>query len=124
MTKARESLERLVMPDDMFKEQCKKLGIGYNEDYKFLKEELQRLEGYDNLFNDTNKIKWAYLRFTDYEHKKKVLFNGKLYDLVYYLKQGYKFACLCKVIDNSLWYQDISDEEIFNGLHLVEIKDN
>lgn len=124
MTKARESLERIVMPDDLFKEQCKKLGISCNDDYKFLKEELQRLEGYDNLFKDTNKLKWSDLNFNDYENKKKVFFNGKIYDLVYYLKYDYKVAFLCCIKDYSLCSKDISDEEIFDSLDLVEIEDN
>jgi len=52
-----ESLERLVMPDDLFLKECEKLGISNYYDYNFLKEKIidytskeQRIENLVNTY--------------------------------------------------------------------------
>jgi hypothetical protein len=48
MSKELEALERLAMPDELHISECKKLGISPTQDYKIIKQSLQRLEAIDN----------------------------------------------------------------------------
>lgn len=50
MSKELEALERLAMPDDLHISECKKLGIGLTEDFSTIKQALQRLEKYEQLY--------------------------------------------------------------------------
>ena len=44
MNKALESLERLVMPDDLFLKECVKLGISNTYDYETIKKQLEAID--------------------------------------------------------------------------------
>lgn len=48
MNKGLEALERIVMPDEVFLKECKRLNIDNHSDYETIKKELQRLEAIDN----------------------------------------------------------------------------
>lgn len=50
MSKELEALERLAMPDELHIKECEKLGIGLTEDFSTIKQALQRLEKYEQLY--------------------------------------------------------------------------